>query len=69
MQRSQRGTVVTKIEIVKTKSDIQVEACECVLTMPVFCYCTPALCLSCAYAKGTRVPLGTKRFVNDCENN
>jgi hypothetical protein len=68
MQGSQQGTVVTKIEIVKTKGDIQVEACKHVLIMLIFCYCTPALCLSCISAKGTNALLGTKKFVNDCEN-
>ena len=64
MQGSQQGTVVTKIEIVKTKGDIQVEACECVLTMQILCYCTPVLCLSCISANGTRLLLGTKKLVN-----
>jgi hypothetical protein len=69
MQSSQQGTVLTKIEIVKTKGDIQVEACECVLTMLMFCYCTTALCPSCILEKGTRALLGTKKFVNNCEKN
>jgi len=53
MQGSQQGTLVTKIEFVKTKVDILVEAYKCVLTMLIFCYCTPTLCLSCISAKGT----------------
>jgi len=53
MQGSQQGTVVTKVEFVKIKVDIQVEAYDCILTMLIFCYCTPTLCLSCTSAKGT----------------
>jgi hypothetical protein len=68
MQGSQQGTVVTKIETVKTKGDIQAEACEHVLTMLIFRYRTPALFLSCISAKGTSALLGTKKFVNECEN-
>jgi hypothetical protein len=55
---------VIKIEIVKTKGDKQVEACEHVLTMLMFRYYTPVLCLSCIPAKGTHAFLGTKK---NCE--
>lgn len=60
-QGSQQGTVVTKIETVKTKGDIQVEACECVLSKLIFCYGTPALCPPFIPAKGTHALLGTKK--------
>jgi hypothetical protein len=57
-----QGTVVTKIGIFKTKGDIQVDACQRVLTMLIFCYCTPAVCQSCISAKGTHVLRGTKNL-------